>query len=114
MIPHKGYSNAPAANKDSLYTIIKNFRNAFPDAFEKCNLKICSVCEGSGIVVESNESSEITLWQPGHYCPKCKGFGVMGINRIYDEYLCKECKGEGCKKCKNRGTVDWISNIMKG
>jgi len=102
----------PSINRDSIYSVIKKFRDAFPDNFKRCGLNICPSCDGSGIPVNPN-SHEITFWQPDQYCQECKGFGVIGITRIYNEYLCKDCKGSGCKKCHDRGSVDWISNVVK-
>jgi len=58
--------------------------------------------------------NDITFWQPGNYCDVCGGLGVTNIVMIYDEYLCKKCKGRGCSDCDNKGTLDWIENITKG
>jgi len=99
-------------NRDHLHGIIKRFREAFPDQFSKTDLKICLKCEGSGLPIKPK--SDITFWQPGTYCTECSGFGVTGINKLYDDYLCKKCKGIGCDECNQRGTKDWISNVVKG
>ena len=111
---HMVDTQAPSINKDHLHAIIKHFREAFPDNFDKCGMKVCKKCDGSGIPVERLEDSEITYWSPGNYCTKCNGYGVTGIYRIYEEYVCKKCNGNGCDKCNNRGTIDWISNATKG
>lgn len=105
--------SAPSYNRDHLHAIIKRFREAFPVNFDKCGLEECSHCDGSG-VPNHKRGNELTYWVPGNYCSHCSGFGVIGITRIYDEYLCKSCRGEGCDKCKHRGTVDWISRVVKG
>ena len=101
-------------NRDNLHAIIKHFRDAFPDNFKLSGMKVCLKCEGSGIPVQRSQNTDLTFWQPGNYCDICKGYGVTGIKRIYDEYICKDCYGDGCSKCKDRGTVDWISNAVKG
>ena len=106
-------TQAPSLNRDSLYAIIKHFRDAFPDNFEQCGMKICKKCDGAGIPVQRNDH-DLTFWQPGNYCKKCRGYGVTGIKRIYDEYVCKDCGGAGCTKCNDKGTIDWISNAVKG
>ena len=105
---------APSYNRDHLHAIIKRFKEAFPVNFNKCGLEECSRCGGSGVPVNPERPNEITYWVPGTYCVDCNGFGVIGITRIFDEYLCKSCRGEGCEKCKHRGTVDWISRVVKG
>jgi hypothetical protein len=99
-------------NRNALHAIIKNFRDAFPHNFDQCGLQVCPVCKGSGLPIPADQR-EITFWQPDEYCGECKGFGVIGITKIYDEYLCKGCRGSGCKMCGDRGSVDWISNIVK-
>jgi len=101
-----------SVNINHLHSIIKNFRDAFPDNFEKSGLVICEKCGGSGIPVKPNQES-ITFWQYNDFCSECGGFGVKGIKRIYDEYLCV-CGGRGCKICKDRGTVDWITRVTQG
>jgi len=104
-------SQSVSSNRDKIFSIIENFRRAFPDQFQKTGLKICPKCEGSGLPAKKS-SNDITFWQPGNYCDKCYGFGVLGLNKIYDEYICKNCHGAGCEKCNNRGTVDWITNVV--
>jgi len=114
MINHWVDTQTASINRDHLHAIIKHFREAFPDNFEQCGMKICKQCDGSGIPVQRGEHTDLTFWQPGNYCEKCRGYGVTGITRIYDEYVCKDCGGAGCPKCDNRGTKDWISNAVKG
>jgi len=114
MMGHWVNTQSAALNRDHLHAIIKHFRDVFPDNFAKCGMKLCKTCEGTGIPVQRGEHIDLTFWQPGHYCDKCNGFGVTGIKRIYDEYICKTCGGAGCEKCKLRGTMDWISNVVKG
>jgi len=103
-------SQSVSSTRDKLFSIIENFRRAFPDQFKKTDLKICPKCEGSGLPAKKS-NQEITFWRPGNYCDQCFGFGVLGLNRIYDEYLCPYCHGAGCEKCNKHGTVDWIKNI---
>jgi hypothetical protein len=113
MMPHHfANTQCPSVNRDIIHAIIKKFRDAFPDNFDKCGLIICSKCDGSGLSIKPNQQG-ITVWQPDNYCQECKGFGVTGITKIYDEYLCKGCKGSGCKICNDKGSVDWISNVVK-
>jgi len=108
-------SQSAAMNRDHLHGIIKRFREAFPDQFAKTDLEICSTCEGSGLPTKPHsEENNVTFWQPGTYCVGCSGYGVKGINKIYDDYICKKCQGEGCDHCEHRGTVDWIKNAVKG
>ena len=114
MSGHWVNTQSAAMNRDRIYSIIKHFRDAFPDNFKKSGMKLCVYCEGSGIPVQKTENMDITFWQPGHYCDKCGGFGVTGIKRLYDEYICKGCNGDGCEICNNKGTIDWISNCVKG
>jgi len=101
-----------AMNRNKLYTIIKQFRDAFPANFEESGLKVCKYCEGSGIPVKPNQDG-VTFWNPGTFCDKCNGFGVTGIKQIYNEFICKKCKGTGCVVCNHKGTVDWITNAVK-
>lgn len=105
-------TQCPSVNMDALHAIIKNFRTAFPDNFKKCGLQICSKCEGSGASVKENQKG-VTFWNDGDYCSLCNGFGVLGITKIYDEYLCKKCGGKGCSYCNDKGSVDWITNVVK-
>jgi len=107
MITHYSDSSIVTANIDHIHSIIKRFRDAFPDNFELSGLSVCPSCNGSG-------TPNPDTWRPGEYCDDCKGFGVKGIKRIYNEYLCKHCRGGGCIKCENKGTKDWITNIVKG
>ncbi len=100
-----------SVNRNYLYSIIKNFRVAFPKNFDKSGLTICKKCEGSGLPIKPNQQS-ISFWQSDEYCSECGGFGVKGIEKIYNKYLCV-CKGRGCKICEGRGTVDWITHAMK-
>ena len=86
----------------------------FPDNFKESGMQICGQCDGEGIPVQRSEQTDLTFWQPGNYCDKCKGLGVVGIKRIYDEYVCKGCGGAGCESCNNKGTKDWIANVVKG
>ena len=112
MITHWSDTQKVSINIDNLHGIIKRFREVFPDNFELSGLVVCPKCEGSGTTVKPG--SEITAWIPGDYCHECAGFGVTGIKRIYDEYVCKKCNGRGCDKCDDRGTLDWISKVVKG
>lgn len=109
-------SEYPGFNlRDRLYPIIRNFREALPTAFENCGLVICDKCDGSGLPVrqlKDGDIDKITVWQPGTYCDKCKGYGVLGLEQVYDGYLCKNCNGSGCRICKNIGMVDWVSRAM--
>jgi len=101
--------------RDRLQVIIKNFQEAFPDLFEKTELKICKKCNGAGIPIKKGSSDEITFWNPGTYCDECGGIGYLGIKRIYDKYICScEGKDQHCPKCKGDVVIDWISNIMGG
>lgn len=106
------YNDSVSSIRDRLHSIIKNFKEAFPDNFDECGLIICDKCNGTGIPVQG-QAPGVTYWQPGTYCSKCSGIGFNGYGRIYNEYLCS-CKGRGCKKCNDTGLVDWISNVMKG
>lgn len=29
-----------------------------------------------------------------------------------ERYECPDCKGTGCEKCNNKGSLDWIENIV--
>lgn len=104
------YNDSLSCLRDQLHSIIKNFKIAFPDNFDMCGLTICSKCNGTGIPVQG-QAPGITHWQPGTYCSKCHGIGFHGIGRVYDKYLCT-CNKPGCKKCNDKGFVDWISNVM--
>ena len=113
MMPHMYATvQCPSVNRDQLHAIIKNFREAFPDNFAMCGLVVCDSCEGSGLPIPPSKPGAITAWADGKYCNKCKGFGVTNIKKIYSDYLCKQCKGEGCKSCDFKGAVDWISNAV--
>lgn len=106
------YSQDAKDLRDRLHVIVKNFREAFPDNFENSGLKICPNCQGTGLPVKKGENSDITFWEPGTYCDSCSGIGFLGAERIYNKYLCKFCKGNGCKKCRDSGLVDWVTHAM--
>jgi len=104
----------PSVNRNAIHSIIKKFRDAFPNNFDKCGLEICPKCEGTGLPIKPNKNgNDITFWDLDTYCENCKGYGVTNIDRIYDEYLCKKCKGSGCDNCNQKGSIDWIAHAVK-
>lgn len=98
--------------RDSLFSIIKKFEEAFPDLYERTGLRKCDKCNGTGLIVSGE--MEITIWQPGNYCQKCRGLGYLGVERVGSMYLCPNPNcGKKCSFCNGKGLVDWIAYAMK-
>lgn len=106
------FDESMACIRDRLFSILKNFKEAFPDNFEKSGLTPCKVCEGTGLSVNYSADKELTNWAPGNYCEFCGGLGFIGFGMVYDKYLCQKCNGAGCSYCGNTGFADWIQNAM--
>ncbi len=98
--------------RDKIHAIVKNFEEALPDHFEKTDLEKCGKCNGSGLDVTPSTDDTLTIWNPGAYCKNCRGFGYLGIDRIYNAYVCLKCDGKGCKTCNDTGMIDWIKRAM--
>jgi len=84
------------------------------DEFLKKNdIARCVSCGGLGIITE--KGYEFNSWDGMSYCSKCEGTGFVGIKKglqiSKEHFLCRNCDGSGCKKCKN-GIVDWVSHLM--
>ncbi len=87
MLSQQVDTQSASRNLDRLHSIIKHYRDAFPDNFKKSGMEVCIKCNGSGLPIKANSESELTFWQPGTYCESCCGLGVEGVVRIYDEYI---------------------------
>jgi DnaJ-class molecular chaperone len=79
--------------------IIKDFELLFPEEFRKCDINRCGHCKGTGV----KDKHQMT------FCDWCWGVGYKGFEKIEGESICRTCNGYGCKKCKYKGTVDWIT-----
>ncbi len=92
-----------------LFKIIKHFENMFYEEFQKCGIKRCGNCGGTGF----KNKTQMT------FCNHCGGVGYQGFEKIAGEFVCRTCNGGGCNKCNKKGTVDWIvhangNDIMEG
>lgn len=84
-------------NNNFIFKTIKNFENLFFDEFQKCDIKRCDYCNGTGL--KDKHSLK--------YCSICGGMGYTGFKKLWGHYVCRSCNGAGCAICKNKGTVDW-------
>ena len=96
-------------NANRIFKVIRDFENLFSEELEKCNINKCGHCGGSGL----KDKHQLT------YCTYCGGVGYVGFERIAGKFVCRACNGSGCKRCKYKGMVDWIthangSDIMRG
>lgn len=92
------------ARANKIFETIHNFERFFPDEFEKCEIKKCGHCNGTGIA--NRHSLEC--------CMYCGGIGYKGFEKIEGEFVCRTCNGYGCSVCSNRGVVDWITHANGG
>jgi hypothetical protein len=88
---------------NKIHQTIKSFSFMFPEEFEKCSIKKCGHCSGSGL--KNKVDMDI-------FCSNCKGIGFIGFTKLYGEYICRSCNAAGCDICSKRGTVDWITHAM--
>lgn len=102
--------------KTAINSILKKM-----DIHELAKNKIftCNTCRGTGLAgIYFSKKGNAVGWDCKSFCPKCKGIGYTGnieARKITNEiYLCKQCYGAGCSKCKNKGTIDWVSYLMGG
>jgi len=54
---------------------------------------------------------EIELLAGEHYCPRCKGRGMIRIKRGRGPQLWR-LNWKKCPTCNGKGKIDWISKIM--
>jgi len=95
------------ANK--IFKTIRDFETLFPEELRKCDINQCGHCGGTGM----KDKHQMT------YCTYCGGVGYKGFERLVGEFICRACNGSGCRSCKDKGTVDWIthangSDTMRG
>jgi len=79
---------------------IRNFERLFPEELRKCDINRCGHCDGTGL----KDRQQMT------FCDWCGGIGYKGFEKIEGESVCRTCNAYGCKKCKYKGTVDWITH----
>lgn len=83
---------------NKIFETIKNFETLFSEEFEKCGIKKCGHCGGTGL----KENSQVI------YCSFCGGIGYKGFKKLEGEFVCRSCNGYGCNRCNHEGIVDWI------
>ena len=83
-----------------IFQVIKQFANMFPDEFEKCDIKPCGHCKGTGLGDRHSLSQ----------CSYCGGMGYKGFKKIGNEFVCRSCNGHGCSMCSREGIVDWVTH----
>jgi hypothetical protein len=92
---------------NKIHTVIKNFEHMFPDQFEKTEIKKCNKCIGGfkditiGFELEDN------------ICQQCRGLAYYGFDKMYDDIVCKNCLGTGCRYCDNGLITDWLDKVMR-
>ena len=90
-----------AERVNHLNFIISEFQRLFYEEFEKCNIKKCGHCY-NGLKSKQDMTQ---------YCDNCGGIGYV-VEKIQGEYVCRNCRGGGCRTCSFKGTVDWIQHAM--
>ena len=85
---------------NKIFKTIKNFEILFPEELEKCDIKKCAHCGGTGL----KDTHHII------FCDFCGGIGYKGFKKIEGEFVCRTCNGYGCSRCNHKGTVDWITH----
>ena len=80
-----------------IFKVIKNFEDLFFEEFQKCDIKRCGHCNGTGL------RDKYSL----QFCNYCGGIGYKGFKKLKGHHVCRSCNGIGCEMCKNKGTVDW-------
>jgi DnaJ-class molecular chaperone len=98
MIEKQILENTNRVNK--IFQTIKEFENLFPEELEKCDLKKCGHCGGTGL----RDKQQTIL------CDFCGGIGYKGFIKIEGHFVCRACNGYGCSRCNQKGTVDWITH----
>ena len=92
-------SNIQRTNK--IFNVIKSFENLFREEFEKCDIKKCGHCKGTGLRSPHDVS--------GDHCSICGGMGYKGFKKLAGQHVCRTCNGGGCHLCNFKGTVDWTT-----
>lgn len=93
-------------------TIFMFLKSQSDEYLKEKSISRCKECKNTGI--EGNGIS----WNGTDFCEKCNGLGFKGLEiegglQVHDSlYLCKHCAGLGCRKCEDKGVVDWISHAM--
>lgn len=98
MIEEQQIENTNRVNK--IFKVIQEFNNLFPEEFDKCGIKKCAHCGGTGL---KNKHHMI-------FCDFCGGIGYRGFIKIEGEFICRSCNAYGCSRCNQKGTVDWITH----
>lgn len=94
--------NENRANR--IFQVIKDFASLFPEEFEKCDIKKCGHCGGTGLKDIHHNI----------FCDFCGGMGYIGFKKIRGNFVCRACNGYGCRRCNHDGTVDWITHANGG
>lgn len=90
-----------------IHKVIKEFEHMFPDQFEKTDIKKCHKCTGGfkditiGFEIDTN------------ICEQCRGLGYYGFDKMYNEIVCRNCLGSGCRYCEDGLIIDWIDKVMR-
>ena len=71
--------------------------------FVKTEIKSCGHCNGTGLFNKSDMND---------FCDECHGVGFTGFDHLGNDFVCRSCNGIGCKKCEEKGIVDWIAHAM--
>ena len=94
---------------NKIFKIIRDFARMFPEEFIKCDIKECEHCVGTGY----NSRTQLD------FCDWCGGVGYKGFKSLEGQFICRTCNAVGCRRCENKGIVDWITHangadIMRG
>ena len=98
MTEEQQIENNTRVNK--IFKVIQEFNSLFPEEFNKCDIKKCGHCNGTGL----KDKHHII------FCDFCGGIGYKGFKKIEGEFVCRACHGYGCFRCNYKGTVDWITH----
>jgi DnaJ-class molecular chaperone len=74
-------------------------------------LKKCEMCGGTGLQGVRKLSGNNGYTWDGRYCELCDGTGFVPKYHENILFVCRNCKGTGCKICDYKGIVDWITYL---
>ena len=91
------------------------------DLLKEHGIVICENCRGTGLTGIRLLDDESGMSWNGEFCDECKGIGYVLIEDVketlhdlFGEFICSHCHGMGCKRCHNKGFVDWIDHACGG
>ena len=99
-----------------LNSIFLFLKKQSPKYFEYTGIVKCEECAGTGLYKYKYMDKNDASWETNNFCEECNGVGFIGLcgedNIDEMNFVCNNCNGNGCEKCKHNGVIDWISNIM--